>query len=82
MVVVVVVVIWEAEISVLQCVFEGRVSRTVYFAIVAFDLFTTAPSIQNEILSLRCVFEGQFSETLRFAIAVFDLFTTAPSIKM
>ena len=61
---------------------EGHVSRTVYFAIVAFDFVTTAPSIKIEILSLLGVFEGQFSKTLRFAIAVFDFFTTAPSIKL
>ena len=64
---------------VLVCVCEGHVSRTVYFAIVAFDFVITAPSIKIEILSLLCVFEGQFSKTLCFAIAAFDFFTTAPS---
>ena len=55
--------IWEAEMLVLLCVVEGRASRTVYFVIVAFDLFTTAPRIKNEMLILQCVFEGQFSNT-------------------
>ena len=73
--------IWEAEMLVLLCVFEGHFSRTVYFAIVAFDFFTTAPCIKIEMLSLLCVFEGHFSKTLCFVIAVFDFFTTAPRIK-
>ena len=58
--------VWEAEMLVLLCVFEGRVSRTVYFAIVAFDFFTTAPSIQIEVLILPCVFEGQFPKSTGF----------------
>ena len=74
--------IWEAEMLVLLCVCKGHCSRTVYFAIVPFDFFTTAPRIKIEILSLLCVVEGHFSKTLCFAIAVFDFFTTAPSIKI
>ena len=67
---------------ILLCVFEGQCSKTLCFTVVVFDFFTTAPSIQIEILSLLCVFEGRFSKTLCFAIAVFDFFTTAPSIKI
>ena len=65
---------------VLLCVCEGQCSKTMCFAIVAFDFFTTGPSIKIEISSLLCVCEGQFSKTMCFAIAVSDFFTTAPSI--
>ena len=68
---------------VLLCVCEGQLSKTMCFAIAVFDLFTTAPSIRNDISSLLCVcFEDQFSKTCCFAIAAFDFFTTAPRINM
>ena len=66
----------------LLCVFEGHFSKSMYFAIAAFDFSTTAPSIKNQMLSLLCVYEGRFSKTLCFVIAVFDFCTTAPSIQI
>ena len=50
----------------LPCVFEGQFSNSMCFAIVMFELFTTAPSINFEILILPRVFEGEFLKSTYF----------------
>ena len=68
--------IWEAEMLVLLCVFEGHSSKSMCFTGVVSEFLTTVWCIIFEMLTLPCVFEGHSSKSMCFTGVVSEFLTT------